>query len=79
MFIDTTKPITFDRFNLTEFHNVEYPAEKQRPDVTSPCDHDFVQMCLIPYLEYLRQEYVRTHKARYYLELLRWMPQSFEG
>ena len=55
----TSKPITIDSFEIDDFHNIEYPEDAQRKDLKYPIDPDFVQMCLIPYLEYLRQEYLR--------------------
>ena len=55
----TSKPITIDSFEIDDFYNIEYPEEAQREDLKCPIDPDFVQMCLIPYLEYLRQEFLR--------------------
>ena len=55
----TSKPITIDSFEIDDFYNIEYPEDAQREDLKYPIDPNFVQMCLIPYLEYLRQEYLR--------------------
>lgn len=52
-----TKPITLDCFEIGDFTNIEYPLSCQRNDLKYPIDEDFVQMCLIPYLEYLRSRY----------------------
>ena len=73
----TSAPITLDCFEIDDFVNVEYPAEAQRSEVKSNCDHDFVQMCLIPYLEYLRQKYLETKDKVYWKELIRWLPESW--
>lgn len=73
----TSAPITLDCFEIDDFVNVEYPIEAQRPEVESNCDHDFVQMCLIPYLEYLRQKYLETKDKVYWKELIRWLPESW--
>lgn len=73
----TSAPITLDCFEIDDFVNVEYPIEAQRPEVESNCDHDFVQMCLIPYLEYLRQKYLETKDKAYWKELIRWLPESW--
>ena len=73
----TSAPITLDCFEIDDFVNVEYPTEAQRPEVESNCDHDFVQMCLIPYLEYLRQKYLETKDKVYWKELIRWLPESW--
>ena len=73
----TSAPITIDCFEIDDFVNIEYPADAQRPEVESNCDHDFVQMCLIPYLEYLRQKYLETKDKVYWKELIRWLPESW--
>ena len=73
----TSAPITLDCFEIDDFNNVPFPAEAQRPEATSVCDHDFVQMCLIPYLEYLRQKYLETKDKVYWKELIRWLPESW--
>lgn len=71
------KPITIDCFEIDDFTNIEYSPELQRPEVKSLCDSDFVQMALIPYLEYLRQMYVETRDIKYWKELIRWLPESW--
>lgn len=73
----TSAPITLDCFEIDDFVNVEYPADVQHPEIQSNCDHDFVQMCLIPYLEYLRQKYLETKDKVYWKELIRWLPESW--
>ena len=55
-------PITLDCFEIDDFHNIEYPVEVQRPEIKSNADLDFIQMCLIPYLEYLRTIYNNIQK-----------------
>ena len=72
------KPITLDCFEIDDFENIEYPPECQRPEIQSTCDKDFVQMVLIPYLEYLRQKYVETKDNKYWKELIRWLPESWQ-
>ena len=69
--------ITLDCFEIDDFINIEYPEDEQRKDVHSPCDHDFVQMCLIPYLEYLRKMYKETKDKKYWKELVRWLPEGW--
>lgn len=58
----TNKPITLDCFEISDFHNIKYPLSSQREDLKSNIDEDFVQMALIPYLEYLRTTYVKLQK-----------------
>lgn len=77
VYIDMEKPITLDRFDTETWWNVQFPKEAQPADVHSYCDPDFVQRCLIPYLEYLRESYLKTKELKYYTELIRWLPQSF--
>lgn len=78
------KPITLDCFEIGDFTNLPYPVEMQRKEIKSPCDTDFVQMCLIPYLEYLRQTAINCGDAGdeetqkiYWKELIRWLPESW--
>jgi len=78
------KPITLDCFEIGDFTNLPYPVEMQREEIKSPCDTDFVQMCLIPYLEYLRQTAINCKDAGdeetqkiYWKELIRWLPESW--
>ena len=73
----TSAPITLDCFEIDDFNNVPYPIEAQRAEAKSNCDHDFIQMCLIPYLEYLRQKYLETGDKVYWKELIRWLPESW--
>ena len=53
-----SKQITLDSFEIDDFVNIPYDKDKQRKELKSPIDEDFVQMCLIPYLEYLRTSYL---------------------
>lgn len=55
-------PITLDCFEIEDFHNIEYPYTEQREEAAGFADKDFIQMHLIPYLEYLRTEYVKCKK-----------------
>lgn len=78
------KPITLDCFEIGDFTNLPYPVEMQREEIKSPCDTDFIQMCLIPYLEYLRQTAIECGNAGdeetqkiYWKELIRWLPESW--
>lgn len=73
----TAKPITLDCFEIGDFENITYPKEFQREDLRSDIDEDFVQMCLIPYLEYLRQRYLETKDVKYWKELVRWLPNGW--
>ena len=79
----TSKPITLDSFETDDFVNVTYPKEFQREDLKSDIDDDFVQMCLIPYLEYLRTSYLDMVKDDpegakvYWKELVRWLPNGW--
>ena len=70
-------PITLDCFETDDFENIQYPYNFQREDLKYPIDSDFVQMCLIPYLEYLRQAYLDTNDKKYWKELIRWLPESW--
>lgn len=87
----TDKPITLDCFEIDDFVNIEYPEDKQRAELNYPIDKDFIQMCLIPYLEYLRQTYVSMQKELkenyseelekeakiIWKELVRWLPNGW--
>lgn len=70
-------PITLDCFELDDFENIPFPKEYQRPDAKSNCDEDFIQMCLIPYLESLRLRYKETGDKKYWKELIRWLPEGW--
>ena len=70
-------PITLDCFELGDFENMPFPKEYQRPDAKSNCDEDFIQMCLIPYLESLRLRYKETGDKKYWKELVRWLPEGW--
>lgn len=82
-------PITFDKFEISDFVNLPYPAVRQRKDAKSLADSDFVQIHLIPYLEYLREEYLwvdeneadeerkEALKEIIWKELIRWLPESW--
>ena len=50
-------PICIDSFEIDDFINIEYPITEQRVEASGNADPNFVQMHLIPYLEYLRQQY----------------------
>ena len=73
----TNKPITIDCFEIDDFYNIEYPISEQRKELKSNIDEDFVQMCLIPYLEHLRKTYLKTKDKKYWKELVRWLPESW--
>ena len=53
-----SKPITLDCFEIDDFRNLQFQLGAQRPELKYPIDPDFVQMALIPYLEYLRTEHL---------------------
>lgn len=72
-----SKAITLDCFEIDDFNNIEYPLNAQRADLKYPIDNCFVQMCLIPYLEYLRQQYLATKDKKIWKELIRWLPESW--
>ena len=76
-----SKPITLDCFEIDDFVNIPYPKDAQRDELKSHIDEDFVQMCLIPYLEYLRTKAVKTKGTdefeTYWKELIRWLPESW--
>lgn len=79
----TSKPITMECFEIDDFVNIPYPENAQREDLKSPVDSDFVQMCLVPYMEYLRQKYLEVVKDNpeeakvYWKELVRWLPNGW--
>ncbi len=73
----TSKPITLDSFELDDYQNIPYPKDKQEEGIKSYCDDDFIEMCLVPYLEYLRQQYLETKDVKYWKELVRWMPNGY--
>ena len=57
-----SKPITIDCFEIDDFENIEFPEEFQRAELKYPIDPDVIQMVLIPYLEYLRQEWLKLQE-----------------
>lgn len=76
-------PITIDCFEKSDFNNLIYPEDMQRSELKYPVDPDVIQMVLIPYLEYLRQEAVILNKInpeegkKYWKELVRWLPSGW--
>lgn len=77
------RPITLECFEISDFTNIEFPKELQREEAKSFCDEDFIQMCLIPYLEFLRQltkelkEKQDINWKTVWKELVRWLPESW--
>ena len=57
-----SKPITIDCFEIDDFENIEFPEEFQRAELKYPIDSDVIQMVLIPYLEYLRQQWLKLQE-----------------
>lgn len=57
-----SKPITIDCFEIDDFENIEFPEEFQRAELKYPIDPDVIQMVLIPYLEYLRQQWFKLQE-----------------
>jgi len=45
---------TLDSIGREDFINIPYDLNEQREDLKYPIDPDFVQMCYIPYMEYLK-------------------------
>lgn len=70
-------PITLECFEPDLIHFIPYEQEDQRSDLKYPIDEDFLQMCLIPYLENLRVRYNETKDIRYWEELLSLLPQAW--
>jgi hypothetical protein len=58
-----SKPITIDCFEIDDFENIEFPKEFQHAGLKYPIDSDVIQMVLIPYLEFLRQKWVKLQEA----------------
>lgn len=58
-----SKPITIDCFEIDDFENIEFPEEFQHAGLKYPIDSDVIQMVLIPYLEFLRQKWVKLQEA----------------
>ena len=57
-----SKPITIDCFEIDDFENIIFPEEFQRAELKYPIDPDVIQMVLIPYLEYLRQQWLKLQE-----------------
>ena len=78
-----SKPITLDCFELDDITILPFPKEIQPEGLKANIDEDFIQMCLIPYLEYLRSQYVQlktTDPKRakvFWKELVRWLPNGW--
>lgn len=70
-------PITLECFEPDLIHFIPYDEQAQRKDLKHPIDEDFLQMCLIPYLEFLRNRYNETKDIRYWEELLSLLSQSW--
>lgn len=45
---------TLDSIGREDFINIPYDLDEQREDLKYPIDPDFIQMCYIPYMEYLK-------------------------
>jgi len=79
----THKAITLDSFEISDFNNIQFPIEAQKDGLKYNIDEDFVQMCLIPYLEHLRQRYCELkdnepiEAKKIWKELIRWLPNGF--
>lgn len=71
------KPFCIDSFDIENYVNVEYPIDKQREDLKSNIDSDFVQMCYIPYLNFLREDWLVEKNKDAFNELKRWLPVSY--
>lgn len=69
--------ICIDSFDLENYTNVEYPLIAQREDLKYPVDSDFIQMCYIPYLNYLREDWLVEKNKESFRELKRWLPTSY--
>lgn len=72
----TSKPIDLECFEIGDYE----------PNLTLPlcgtdngewCVADFVECDFIPFLEQLRQEYLKTGDKRYWKELVRWLPDGW--
>lgn len=57
-----SKPITMDCFEIDDFENIIYSEEFQKEDLKYLVDPDVIQMVLIPYLEHLRQRWLRLQE-----------------
>ena len=57
----TNHPITLNCFEIDDFNNIGYPYIDQKEEKEN-VNNDFIQTHLIPYLEYLRTEYLRYKK-----------------
>lgn len=69
--------ITLDSFDTDDFINIEYPLAAQREDLKYNIDPDFIQMCFIPYLNFLRTSWIEYKNKDALIELKRWLPASF--
>lgn len=70
-------PIALDCFEIDDLNLIPYNEFVQRKELKYNIDPDFIQMALIPYLEYLRQRYNETKDVVYWKELIRWLPESW--
>ena len=59
----TSSPITRERFEMDDFHSIEFGGNE--------VDN------IINYCEKLRQEYIKTKDKKVWKELIRWLPESF--
>ena len=57
------KEITLESFEIDDYTNVPYEQDKQSKELEHPIEENFVPMCLIPYLEYLRSSYMDMESA----------------
>lgn len=69
--------LTLDSFDIEDFINIEYPLEAQREELKYNIDPDFIQMCLIPYLNFLRDSWINCKSKTALAELKRWLPTSY--
>ena len=62
-----SKPITLDCYEIDAYTKKGWPNEH----------NNFIERELIPYLEFLRNKYLKTKDKKYWKELIRWLPESW--
>ena len=67
----TSKPITFDCFEIDDYKGCELFLDEDDKSI------DWEVKDIIIFCERLRQKYLETKDKRYWKELIRWLPESW--
>ena len=73
----TSKPITMECFEIDDYNNnLQSELTDEDGDIITYFSSE-EPLCIISWLESLRQKYLETKDKRYWKELIRWLPESW--